>query len=173
MAIANGSTISEADLDAMITASLALLQADNGQVPGGLELHFQFNNVVTTTAALRRTAKFLMPFDGMVESIAIETGDMTAASTTTATLAGLDGEVLSLWPATVSVASGAGNAKGARKLYDGTKQKISSKGFATTAQPVRTLLKGDPLEVVVVTTSVATPSMCHVVIVLREFLARE
>lgn len=180
MAITNGSAITKADLDAMITAALALIQADNGQVPQGLEVHLYFPNLVAATTALLAKAVIVAPYDCYVETIAAEGGEHTAASTLTVTVTG-DG-ALGAWPkapaagsttpfAKASGAVGAGINKIARLLFDGTKSAPSA--GADTSRSVRIIPRGTTLTVAVTTTSVATPSMTHVVLVLREHFARE
>lgn len=179
--IANGSAILEADLDAQISTALAVIRTDNGQLPGGLEVHLTFPNLVGgggATPLERRKFVFPVPFDCYVEVIAGEHGDATNPSTLTvdlAAIASIGGTVvtdpLSLWSMNVSGAV-AGTGHVPRVLYDGTKTKVND-AFTTTSRAHRTLLKGSTLQVTVSTTNLLTPSMCHVVLVLREFFARE
>jgi hypothetical protein len=171
MTISNGSTIDATDLATMTTASLALIRADNAALPGGGEVHFYFQDLVASTAATRRRAVFIAPYDMLIETLAVETADHTAASTTTATLTG-DGAV-SDFPIEVSGTTGAGNTALGRLLFDGSKTApTSASNFARTSQAVRVWPKGTTLTLVVSTTSTATPSQVHVVVVFREFYAR-
>lgn len=176
--IANGSAILEADLDAQISTALAAIRTDNGQLPGGLEVHLTFPNLVAGTSAERRKHVFPVPSDCYVEVIAGEHGDATNPSTLQvdlAAIAAVGGTVvtdpLSLWSMSVSGAV-AGTGHVPRVLYDGTKTKVND-AFTTTSRAHRTLLRGSTLQVTVSTTNLLTPSMCHIVLVLREFFARE
>jgi hypothetical protein len=180
MSLTNGSNILASDLTALTTAALALIQADNAQVPAAYEWHSHFPNLVTGTAAERRKSIVVAPFDCFVEVIAAEGNDHTAASTLTVSLYG-DGALQSFPQApasgtttpflSVSGTVGAGINKLSRLLYDGTKS--STKAGPSTSQAVRLIPRGTTLTLTVSTTSVAAASSTHVAVVLREFFARE
>jgi hypothetical protein len=85
----------------MLSSSLAAIQADNAQLPAGLELiPLWFNGLVAGTAPTRRKAIFVAPFDLIVESVAVQAADFTNPSTLTVTITG-DGPLVN-WPISVS-----------------------------------------------------------------------
>jgi hypothetical protein len=186
VAITNGSAILKADLDALVSTQLGLVQDDNEQVPGSYTLHFQFRGVVDGSTDAYAKAVFVCPFDCYLETFAVSAGDQTAASTVKAAITG-DGTLVNdlddaesltdegklvFWPVKVSGAAGSGHTKLTRLLYDGTKTRAGV-SFATTSRAHRTLLKGSTLTVSVATSGIATASLICVALVLREFWARE
>lgn len=170
MAISNGSASLAADLNAMLSASLAAIQSDNAQLPAGLILPLSFHGLVAGTTAERRKAIFVAPFDLIVESVAVQAADFTAASTTTVTITG-DGPLVN-WPISVSGTTGAGIVKLSRLLYDNTKTN-AAKSFALTSRAYRVFPRGSTITVTVSTTSVATPNTCVVILACREFYGRD
>jgi hypothetical protein len=171
MAITNGSTITEADLDAMLSSSLAAVQADNAQLPAGLLIPLWFNGLVAGTAPTRRKAIFVAPFDLIVESVAVQAADFTNPSTLTVTITG-DGPLVN-WPISVSGSIAAGGVvKLARLLYDNTKTN-AAKSFALTSRAYRVFPRGSTITVSVSTTSVAVANTCVVMIACREFYGRD
>ncbi len=169
MTISNGSAIIATDLDALTTAALALIQADNAQLPIGFHHSATFHNVVTGTNASYRKQIFVVPFDCYIESVCVQAGDQTAASTVTATVEA-DG-VLGPWDISISGTAGAGTTHLARLLYDNTKTKQSAVSSTSTA--FRVLPAGTTVTITVSTTSIATPSVIVVLLALRQFFARE
>jgi hypothetical protein len=183
MSITNASTIAEADLDGMATTAVQAIQADNAQLPGGLEVSFVFPGA---TAALYGTnperfkGVWPVPCDCYVETVTVEGGDLTNPTTVTVdvTATGAAGNVaatvtdpLSLWPIQVSGAI-PGTGALSRLLLDNTKS--SPKSFAATSPGHRTLLRGSWIKVNVNPgANAVAASMIRVVLVLREFLARE
>ena len=186
MTLSNGSTILASDLNAMVTTALGNVQTDNAQVPGVYQLHLTFPACVTSTVSYRRKCTFVVPFDCYLETFAVESADQTASSTVKGAITGdgtivddlADGDSLTdegklvFWPTKVSGSAGAGNTKLARLLFDGTLTKAGV-DFATTNRAHRTFLRGSTITVSVMTSSVATASFIHAVLVLREFFARE
>lgn len=170
MAIANGSTILTADLNAMLSSTLAAIQADNAQLPAGLELNLSFPGLVNATPAEQRKAIFVAPFDLLVDAIAVQSSGFTAASTLTVAVTG-DGPVVN-WPMTVSGTVGAGVVKLARLLYDNTKTN-PAKSFATTSRAFRVFPRGSTITVTASTSSVAAGSLCTVNLAMREFHGRD
>lgn len=170
MTIANGNTIAAADLNAWLTTQLGLIQDDNEQLPLGTLLNFFFHDLVTSTPERQRKAVFVMPFDGLVEVLAPQCGDHTAASAFTVALTA-DGAFAN-WPTSLTGTVGAGINKPTRLLYDGTKTKAAL-NFSTTARAFRVLPRGSTVTLVVSSASVATPSTCQVCVVLRQFFQRE
>jgi hypothetical protein len=193
MAITNGLTIDKADLDAMLTTSLALLQADGVRPPAGLEQNVYFNNLVAGTARARRRFTFIAPCDLLLETLAVQAVDFTAASSLsvgvgsgttddddelplmvddiddTTSLAS-DG-IRATWPVKVTGTVGAGATSLSRLLFDGTKAKLTRP--ATTSRAVRVFLKGSTIHVSASTTSIATPSRLQVCLVMRELWGRD
>lgn len=181
MTIGNGQIILAADLNAMNTSLMALVQADNAQLPGGLELNWTFPNLVTGTAAQRRKSSFPVPWDCYVEALTAETIDHTAASTFTASLTG-DGNLINFpRPApsagvtipfiTVTVTGAVGLSKGARLGRDNTK--TAPKSSAATTKAFTVIPRGSTISLSVSSTSIATPSQARVTLVLRQFMGRE
>lgn len=179
MTLANGSLILASDLAGMATAQLALLAADNGQLPLGLQHAFQFPGITAALLASnpeRCKAVFVMPWDGYVETMAVQGGDLTAASTTTATLT-CPGPITSTglgpdpFPVTQSGTTGAGIVKLARIIYDGTKGRVGAT-YMPTNRAFRVIPRGNTVTVNVTTTSVAAASMLTVSLLVRQFLGR-
>lgn len=186
MAILAGTPTTAADLDAMTTASLALLQNDNELLPLQHNVNFWFHNLVAGTVATRRRSIWVPPYDYYLEALAVQASDQTAASTVEAAVTG-DGtmtedlgdnddhgeeEGFVFWPVKVKQAAiGAGRTKLTRLLLDGTKGK-PTQNFAQASQAFRTMLKGSRITVSARTTSVAAASLVQVTLVLRSFLSR-
>lgn len=180
MTIANGDVVEVADVSALYTAALALLQADNADVPLGFDVRFSFPNLVTSTEAYKRKVVFVCPCDLLLEAVAVEGADHTAASTLTVRVRG-DGALFSDdtpedgddgWGANVVGAVGAGITKLARLLFDNTLTYVGA-DFEGTARAFRVLPKGSTITITVESTSVATPSETDVTLVCREFWVRE
>ena len=167
MTIANGSPILAADLAALTTAALALLQADNAQAPGAVHHSRQFFAVVASTDAHRRKAIWTPPANILVETVAVRCAELTAASTTTVRVT----DNVGLFPFEVSGTTGAGTTQLTRRLFDGTVTNVG-KDFATTSRALWALLKGSRVTIEVETTSVAAGSAIQVDIVGREFFQR-
>lgn len=167
MTIANGSPITAADLNALTTTELALLEADNAGLPGVTHVSRQFFGIVAGTTAYRRKSIWVVPANILVESVAVQTADHTAASTTTVTI----DDNIGLTPFQVSGTTGAGRTQMARRLFDGTKTNVG-KDFSTTSRVVWVLLKGSVVTIEVTTTSVAVASAIQVAIVGRQFIGR-
>lgn len=173
MAIANGQAISKADLDALITAALASIQADNAQLPLAYEVNHTFFNVLPATNANNRKLVFVAPFDMYLESLGVNAGDQTNASVVTVDVTG-DGALPS-WPTRTSVACGAPPTAniGTRLLYDNTKTPPGS-DFKTKSRAFRVFPKGSTITVSVsVTTNAVAASMVQVILAFRQFFARE
>lgn len=185
MTISNGSAIVATDLDTLVTTDLGLVQDDNEGKPLGFNVNFFFHNLVAGTAAARRKSIWVPPHDYYLEALAVQAGDQTAASTVQAAVTG-DGTIteslgdntdhgeeqgLVFWPVKVSGAAGAGTTKLARVLLDNTKGK-ARRNFPSASQAFRTLLAGSTITVSVKTTSVATPSLVMVTLVMRQLWAR-
>jgi hypothetical protein len=163
--IANGSPILAADLDALTSTQLALLAADAGQLPLAGEVSLVFPGLTTglhSSNPERCQASFTAPYDLLIEAVAVQAGDHTAASTTTVTLS-CPG-VLDAFSVVVSGTTGAGLTKLARVLYDN-----AGKG---PARAVRVIPRGAVVDVFVDTTSAAAASMLQVVVAFRAFFAR-
>ena len=185
MTIGSGSAITAADLDGMLTAHLGSVQGQNSLKPLGFNVNFIFPNLVAGTASTRRQAIWVPPHDYYLEALAVQAGDQTAASTVSAAVTG-DGTLVDnlgdnddhgeekgfvFWPVKVSGTAGAGTTKLARQLLDNTKRK-ARRNFPTEAQAFRVLLKGSVITVSAKTTSVATPSLVMVTLVMRSFFSR-
>jgi hypothetical protein len=185
MSIDDLNPILSADLDALTTTSLAAMQDDNEGKPLAFNVNFHFHNLVAGTAANRRRAIWVPPYDYYLEALCVEAGDQTAASTVQAAVTG-DGTMtedlgdntdhgeengIAFWPVKVSGAAGAGRTKLARVLLDNTKGK-PKRNFPAASQAFRTLLQGSTITVSAKTTSIATPSRVTVTLQLRAFWAR-
>ena len=169
MAISNGSTITAADINAMLSTALGDVSDDDAQLPLGCELNLNFPGP-NTTAILRRFT-LIAPCDLLVEVAAVQAADLTAASTVTVTITG-DGGLIN-WPITVGpFATGSGVVAGPRILFDNAKTNVS-KDFATTAAAFRVFPKGSTIIISAATTSAAPLGTLQVCLVLREFFDRE
>jgi hypothetical protein len=171
MAITNGSSITSADLNAMTTTSLGLIQIDNARLPGYAPLIFTFQNLTASTSLARRKARFVVPVNMLVDTLAIITTPATSsASTITATVSA--GGILDDWAMAVTGTLDTIAKKQARLLFDGTMLAKPGLNQATTSRVVRLLPKGSIVDVEVSTTNAATAMCATIVICGRARLAR-
>lgn len=170
MTISNGNPILAADLSAMTNADLALVRTDNAQLPLGHLVNFQFKNLVFGTAPNRSKCRFVIPFDCFIECSAVQTGDVTNASTLTLAFTG-DG-ALPNFPVQSSLTLVNGLAKASRVLFDATKGRAGP-SFMPLNRALRVWTKGATITMTVSTASVATPSMLQILLVMRQHLARD
>lgn len=169
MTVANGSAILAADLAALTTAQLALLQADNAALPGALGLRFHFQNLVASTPAYASKSIIVVPFDMYLDVLAVEAKNHTAGATTTVTLS----EPLGTWPTTITgTTGGAGPTRLTRLLYDNSRAP-PKRDFATASSAFRMFNKGSTLTLTATTTNTTTASWVHVNLVARSGYARE
>jgi hypothetical protein len=173
MTIADASTIIAADVNALITSGLATIQDDNDRLPLCFRFATQFPNLVASTDPLYSRARFVLPFDCYLETLAVLCGDQTASSSITATLTA-DGAQRD-WPTSITGTAGAGATALGRLLYDNTKSKIqkNSFGFGANARAFRTFTKGGTAILAMSTTNVATSSVVSVSLVFRQFFGRD
>jgi hypothetical protein len=173
--IANGSAIVKADLDAMTNTALALIRADNAQLPLAYPFTFHFRALRAggaPTPEYARRARFVAPRDLWLEAISLGVWNMGGTTTATLQQTG-SGDALAFMPASVSVA-GAGAASLAhatRTLYDNTRGNPRSSALA--ANPVfRAIPKGTPMTLQLETTNTTTPEHCWVTLICRGGFAR-
>jgi hypothetical protein len=171
MTISNGSAVLAADLDAMLTSSLALILADDAQLPAGAELNLYFPRLQSATPTSVRRYSFVAPCDLLVECSYVQAADMAAASQLTVNVTG-NGE-LGNWPLTVGPFSvGSGVSNGPRLLFDNTKGNPKN-NFATTSQAFRVFRRGVTITITLTATGGAATSTVQVGLVFREFFQRE
>jgi hypothetical protein len=171
MTIADGSLILAADLDALTLADLVLLQADNARLPGYHPLTFTFQGLLSTTAANKRKARFVVPQNMLVDTLAvITTPANSAAATITATVSA--GGILDDWSMSVTGALDTVAKKQARLLFDGTMSAKPGLNQATTSRVVRLLPKGAIVDVEVSTTNTLGTMVATIIVCSRIQLAR-
>jgi hypothetical protein len=171
MTIADGSLILAADLDALTLADLVLLQADNARLPGYHPLTFTFQGLMSTTAANKRTARFVVPQNMLVDTLAvITTPANSAAATITATVSA--GGILDDWSMAVTGTLDTVAKKQARLLFDGTMSAKPGLNQATTSRVVRLLPKGAIVDVEVSTTNTLGSMVATIIVCSRIQLAR-
>ena len=171
MAITNGQLITAADLNAMTTASLALLQADNARLPGYVPMVFTFQGLINSTVAARRRARFVVPTNLLVDTLAvITTPANSSGATITATVSA--GGILDDWSMEVSGTLDTIAKKQARLLFDGTMEAKPGLNQATTSRVVRLLPKGAIVDVEVSTTNTLATMVATVILCCRSRLAR-
>lgn len=174
MTIADGSLILAADLDALTLADLALLRADNARLPGYHPLTFTFQGLVgppSATPANRRKARFVVPQNMLVDTLAvITTPANSAAATITATVSA--GGILDDWAMTVTGTLDTVAKKQARLLFDGTMSAKPGLNQATTSRVVRLLPKGAIVDVEVSTTNTLGSMVATIIVCSRIQLAR-
>lgn len=161
MAIANGQVILAADLDALTTAQLAACATDAAQLPLGGEVSFIFSGALLVAPAYN-VATWVAPYDCLLEVMAVQSADNTAASTATVSLYAPG--ILDAFPVTVAGAVGAGITKLTRVLYDNV-----GLGNARTA---RVIPKGATVEVRASASAAVAASQMQVVLVFRQFFSR-
>lgn len=171
MTIADGSLILAADLDALTLADLAILQADNARLPGYHPLTFTFQGLMSTTAANKRKARFVVPQNMLVDTLAVMT---TAANSSTATITARvsAGGILDDWAMEVSGTLDTVAKKQTRLLYDGTMSAKPGLDQATTSRVVRLLPKGAIVDVEVSTTNTLGTMVATIILCSRIQLAR-
>ena len=172
MTIADGSLILAADLNALTLADLALLQADNARLPGYHPLTFTFQGLMSsTTPANRRKARFVVPQNMLVDTLAVmTTAANSAAATITARVSA--GGILDDWAMEVTGTLDTVAKKQTRLLYDGTMSAKPGVDQATTSRVVRLLPKGAIVDVEVSTTNTLGTMVATIVLCSRIQLAR-
>lgn len=171
MTIADGSLILAADLDALTLADLAILQADNARLPGYHPLTFTFQGLMSTTAANKRKARFVVPQNMLVDTLAVMT---TAANSAAATItAGVSaGGILDDWAMEVTGTLDTVAKKQTRLLFDGTMSAKPGLNQSTTSRVVRLLPKGAIVDIDVSTTNTLGTMVATIVLCSRIQLAR-
>lgn len=172
MAITNGQPIEIADLNAMVTSALGLVQVDNAQLPLGGQFDVFIPSLVVGTALAARRKQFVAPCDLLIETVAVQVSNFTAASFITVDVEG-DGALVN-WPIHVEELSLAGGAieKLDRVMYDGTPTHPNDDP-AGTQRAFRVFPRGSTINITAETDSVATPSTCQIAVVWRQFFQRE
>lgn len=171
MTIADGSLILAADLDALTLADLALLQADNARLPGYHPLTFTFQGLMSTTAANKRKARFVVPQNMLVDTLAVmTTAANSAAATITARVSA--GGILDDWAMEVTGTLDTVAKKQTRLLFDGTMSAKPGLNQSTTSRVVRLLPKGAIVDIDVSTTNTLGTMVATIVLCSRIQLAR-
>jgi hypothetical protein len=171
MSITNGASIAAADLNALTTTQLGLIQADNARLPGYAPIIFTFQGLVSGVALARRRARFVVPVNMLVDTLAVITTPATSsAATITATVSA--GGILDDWAMTVTGTLDTIAKKQARLLFDGTMEAKPGLDQATTSRVVRLLPKGSIVDVEVDTTNALTTMVATIVLCSRSRLAR-
>lgn len=171
MTIADGSLILAADLNALTLADLALLRTDNARLPGYHPLTFTFQGLLSSTAANKRKARFVVPYNMLVDTLAVMT---TAANSSAATITARvsAGGILDDWAMEVTGTLDTVAKKQARLLYDGTMSAKPGLDQSTTSRVVRLLPKGAIVDVEVSTTNTLGTMVATIVLCSRIQLAR-
>ena len=171
MTVANGSTILAADLNALTTTQLGLIQADNARLPGYAPVIFTFQGLVATTVPARRRARFIVPANMLVDTLAIITSPATSnTATITATVSA--GGILDDFSMEVTGTLDTVTKKQSRLLYDGTMLAKPGLNQSTTSRVVRLLPKGAIVDVTVSTTNALATMVATIVLCSRSRLAR-
>lgn len=171
MTIADGSLILAADLDALTLADLAILQADNARLPGYHPLTFTFQGLMSTTAANKRKARFVVPQNMLVDTLAVmTTAANSAAATITARVSA--GGILDDWAMEVTGTLDTVAKKQTRLLFDGTMSAKPGLNQSTTSRVVRLLPKGAIVDIDVSTTNTLGTMVATIVLCSRIQLAR-
>ena len=171
MTVANGSTILAADLNALTSLSLVLMRTDNRRLPGYAPLIFTFQNLINGTPAARRTARFVVPVNMLVDTLAVITSPATSsAATITATVSA--GGILDDWAMEVTGTLDTVTKKQSRLLFDGTMTAKPGLNQSTTSRVVRLLPKGAIIDVTVSTTNALATMVATIVLCSRSSLAR-
>ena len=171
MTVANGSTILAADLNALTSASLALMRSDNRRLPGYAPVIFTFQGLINGTPPARRTARFVVPVNMLVDTLAVITSPATSsAATITATVSA--GGILDDWAMEVTGTLDTVTKKQGRLLYDGTMLAKPGLNQSTTSRVVRLLPKGAIVDVTVSTTNALATMVATIVLCSRSSLAR-
>lgn len=170
MAMTNGSTILAADLNAMLSTQLALMAADNAQLPVGFHSQHRFDGIVATTPVERSLSVVVVPFDCYVEALIVTTNGMTNPSTVTVSVTG-DG-ALPNFPISTTQSVTAAFTNLVRFAYDGTKGRVGKLAMPTN-RAFRVFPRGSTLTVAATTTNVAAGAQLQVAVALRQFFGRD
>lgn len=173
MAIANGSPVLAADLNALGGASRVAMQTVMQRLPGALYIDALFSRLTTSSASATRRMKFVVPFDVYVESVCVQTTTAdSAASTITVDVTG-DG-VLPPWAMRVSdtLTTGA-TKKHARLLFDNGGSANPGVTPELTSRALRLLPKGSTVTISVETTNTLATMEAVIVLACRQYRARE
>jgi hypothetical protein len=167
VAIENAQVAEDLDLNLMLLASLALIQADAARKPLGYTVPITFRGLVATVGATRRTFSFVVPDDVFVETIGAMLHDMVGDVTVQVTG---DGGVAH-FPVTITGTSAGGTTLITRVKFDGTLSRVDDTAMPT-APVFRVWPKGTTITIVVSTTNVVTACKLDVHLCLRTFLRR-
>lgn len=170
MTIADGSLILATDLNALTTAQLALIRADNARLAGLVNHCYTSFNIVAGTSAVLRTWKFVVPVDTIVDWVCLQGCQHTNPSTTTITITP-DGPAAA-FPITLSGSTGsAGRVRISSSLYDNTVTNVAN-DFNASARVLRVWPKGTTVSVVISTTNLVATSSIGINICGRSFYSR-
>lgn len=172
MTIADGLTILENDLNALTTAQLALMQADNAQLPQLIRHNVYFHGMIAASPPSTTLTTFVMPWSMHLMAVAVYAAAFTAASTLTITITG-DGMFsafpVQIGPLTVGVAA----TSLARVFYDGTRGVSAAPSTMVNNQAMRLLNQGQTITVTPTCTgSVDATSFLQVCLCFRSDFAR-
>lgn len=173
MAIANGSPVLAGDLNSLGSTSREDMRAVLQILPGALYIDALFSRLTTSSASAARRMKFVVPFDIYVESVCVQTTTAnSAAATITVDVTG-DG-VLPPWAMRVSdtLTTGA-SKKHARLLFDNGGSANPGVTPELTSRALRLLPKGSTVTVSVEATNTLATMECVIVLVCRQYRARE
>lgn len=169
MTIANGNLIIPSDVASLADAASTL--ASDGVLPGFWYLPVSFQGLVASTPEYLRRYRFVCPCDVLLENITVSTGAQTVSTQCTVTVVS-DGGSLADYPAQVGPGStGTTLSRLARVVFDNTPTNLRD-AATTTARVGRTIGKGQTIDILIVTTSVAVASCINVGLFGRQFLSR-
>jgi hypothetical protein len=170
MTIANGQLITAADLNAMTTSALALIQADNARLSGVVNHCYTSFNIVAGTSPLLRTWRFVVPVDTIVDWVLLQGCQHTNPSTTTIDITA-DGAA-GAFPIAVTGATGtSGRVRIASSYFDNAVTNVAN-DFSTTSRVLRVWPKGTTVTVVITTTNAVVASSIGINICGRSFYSR-
>lgn len=159
------------ELGALTTPALALIRDDNAQLPLMWEHNAYFHGLVTTTPAARARQSFTVPFDMLLETMAVRHAGFNASSVLTVSVTAPG--VLDSFPVTASASPTAfspGNIP--RIQYDNTKGRATL-ADSPASRAARILYAGTRCSISVATTVNATAgAFLMVTLCFRGFFAR-
>lgn len=166
MTIANGQDVTKADLDAFGATALLVMRVNMRRAPLGHVENIIWRGVVSGLDLHRRQRRFVVPWDCYLETVRVQTDNMTGDVTVTlSSNTDLNKEIPAFGVTIEETVTSARTALDA-VLFDGTKTRDGARAF-------RTLTKGSTVTVTAETTNTEEASSLQVALVLRAPWGRE
>ena len=172
MTIANGSTILQADLNAMSALSLSKARLDNARLSGGIPLTVTFHGLVASTPVYASKSRIVIPVDMLVDSLVVLISPGTATTTVTVDVTG-DGALPNFAMRIIGTVDAGVAVLPARLLFDNNMSANPGVSPQLTSRVARLLPRGSTILITATTTNIVATMSVQVTLAGRSRLARE